>query len=43
MGMGLDNLIHCAFHVFCFNMQHDCVLCVIRKIYMVKCMEKEEH
>ena len=29
MGMGLDHCIHCAFHVLCLNMLHDCVLCVM--------------
>ena len=37
MGMGLDNCIHCAFHVLCPNMLHDCVLCVVGD------MEKKEH
>ena len=41
MGMGLDHCIHCAFHVLCFNTLHDCVLCVVSIIYMVKSIWKK--
>ena len=43
MGMGLDHCIHCAFHVLCFNMLHDCVLCVVCIIYMIKCIWKKRN
>ena len=41
--MGLYHWIHCAFHVLCLNMLHDCVLCVMRIIYMVKCVWKKRY
>ena len=40
MGRGLDHCIHCAFHVLFPNMLHDCVLCVVLIIYMVKSIWK---
>ena len=43
MGMGLDHYIHCAFHVLCSNMLHDCVLCIVLIICMVKCIWKKRN
>ena len=43
MGMGLDHCIHCTFHVLCPNMLHDCVICVVSIIYMVKCIWKKRN
>ena len=41
--MGVDHCIHCAFHVLCSNMLHDCVLCCVKDIHGKVYMEKEEH
>ena len=36
MVMGLDDFIHCAFHVLCFNVLHDCMNYIHGKVYMQK-------
>ena len=43
MDIGLDHYIHCAFHVLCLNMLHDCVLCVMLIIYMVRYIWKKRN
>ena len=42
MGMGLDHCIHGAFHVLCFTMLHDYVICdCMIDMPSVKYMEKD--
>ena len=41
--MGLDHYIHCAFHVLCPNMLHDCVLYVVWIINTVKSIWKKRN
>ena len=42
MGMGLNHSIHGAFHVSCFTMLHDYVLCdCVIDIHGVMYMEKD--
>ena len=41
MGMGLDHCIHCAFHVLCSNMRHDCVMCYVNYMHGKMYMEKK--
>ena len=42
MGMGLNHCIHGAFHVLCFTMLHDYVLCdCVIDIHGVMYMEKD--
>ena len=43
MGMDLDHCIHCGFSCLVLNMLHDCVLCDVSIIYMVKCIWKKRN